>query len=72
MPTVLQQGEAGVQVPALVRPPAKPLCAHPGSHPTPNTAPPVAQGWLTAPCLNIHGAAAGQSRCAGASLGVAS
>jgi len=26
-------------VPALVRPPAEPLCAHPGGYPTPNTLP---------------------------------
>ena len=63
--------EAGVQVLALVQPPAEPLYAHSGGHPDPNTAPLVTWGWLAAPCLDTHSAAAGRGRHAGASLGVA-
>jgi hypothetical protein len=57
--TALQQGEVGVQMLALVQPPAEPLCVRPGGHPAPNTAPLVAWGWLTAPRLDTHGAIAG-------------
>ena len=70
-PTVPQQGEAGVQVPALVRPPAEPLCVHPGGHPTPQHRTSGRTGRPASPHPNVRGAAAGQGGRAGAGPGAA-